>query len=96
MPIGLVVQAVVPLPGGVGASEFGFGKLFGWFGCPEPNGVLGSLVQRVVVWTIGLLGYLIVIATADKPAGRNRGIRGANAAARTAIRLDLPLFRAIP
>ena len=64
VPIGLVVQAVVPLPGGVGASEFGFGKLFGWFGCPEPNGVLASLVQRVIVWTIGLLGYLIVIATA--------------------------------
>jgi glycosyltransferase 2 family protein len=61
VPIGLVVQAVVPLPGGVGAGEYGFGKLFSWFGCPEPNGVLASLVQRVVTWTIGLLGYLVVV-----------------------------------
>jgi uncharacterized membrane protein YbhN (UPF0104 family) len=66
VPIGLVVQAVVPLPGGVGASEYGFGKLFGWFGCPEPNGVLGSLVQRVVTWTLGLLGYLVVVGMARK------------------------------
>ncbi len=64
VPIGLVVQAAVPLPGGVGASEYGFGKLFSWFGCPEPNGVLASLVQRVVTWTIGLLGYLVVVGMA--------------------------------
>ena len=61
VPIGLVVQAAVPLPGGIGASEYGFGKLFSWFSCPEPNGILASLVQRVVTWTIGLLGYLIVV-----------------------------------
>jgi uncharacterized membrane protein YbhN (UPF0104 family) len=60
VPIGLVVQAVVPLPGGIGAGEYGFGKLFGWFGCPEPNGILGSLVQRVLTWTLSLLGYLVV------------------------------------
>jgi glycosyltransferase 2 family protein len=64
VPIGLVVQAVVPLPGGVGAGEYGFGKLFSWFGCPEPNGVLASLVQRVVTWVISLLGYLVVVAMA--------------------------------
>ena len=60
VPIGLVVQAVVPLPGGIGAGEYGFGKLFGWFGCPEPNGILGSLVQRVLTWTLSLIGYLVV------------------------------------
>jgi glycosyltransferase 2 family protein len=64
VPIGLVVQAAVPLPGGIGASEYGFGKLFSWFGCPEPNGILASLVQRVVTWTIGLLGYLVVVGMA--------------------------------
>jgi glycosyltransferase 2 family protein len=64
VPIGLVVQAAVPLPGGVGASEYSFGKLFSWFGCPEPNGILASLVQRVVTWTIGLLGYLVVVGMA--------------------------------
>ncbi len=67
VPIGLVVQAAVPLPGGIGASEYGFGKLFGWFGCPEPNGILASLVARVVTWTVGLLGYLIVVAMPRKP-----------------------------
>ncbi len=60
VPIGLVVQAVVPLPGGIGAGEYGFGKLFAWFGCPEPNGVLSSLVYRVVTLGLSLLGYLVV------------------------------------
>jgi len=60
VPIGLVVQAAVPLPGGIGAGEYGFGKLFGWFGCPEPNGVLSSLVYRLVMLGLSLLGYLIV------------------------------------
>jgi uncharacterized protein (TIRG00374 family) len=67
VPIGLVVQAVIPLPGGIGASEYGFGKLFSWFGCPEPNGILASLVARVVTWTIGLLGYLIVVGIPRTP-----------------------------
>ena len=67
VPIGLVVQAVVPLPGGIGAGEYGFGKLFGWFGCPEPNGILASLVQRVITWTLGLLGYLVVAWTGKSP-----------------------------
>ncbi|HVS40539.1 MAG TPA: lysylphosphatidylglycerol synthase transmembrane domain-containing protein [Gemmataceae bacterium] len=60
VPIGFVVQAVVPLPGGIGAGEYGFGKLFQWFGCPEPNGVLSSLVYRVVTLALSLLGYLVV------------------------------------
>ncbi len=69
VPIGLVVQAAVPLPGGIGAGEYGFGKLFGWFGCPEPNGILGSLVQRVITWTLSLIGYLVVAWMArPKPA----------------------------
>ena len=60
VPIGLVVQAAVPLPGGIGAGEYGFGKLFSWFGCPEPNGVLSSLVYRLVMLGLSLLGYVIV------------------------------------
>jgi uncharacterized membrane protein YbhN (UPF0104 family) len=71
VPIGLVVQAAVPLPGGIGASEYGFGKLFGWFGCPEPNGVLSSLMYRVVMLGLSLTGYLIVAGmgrSAARPA----------------------------
>jgi uncharacterized protein (TIRG00374 family) len=60
VPIGLVAQAAIPLPGGVGVSEFGFGMLFSWFNCPAPNGVLASLVQRLITWTLSLTGYLIV------------------------------------
>jgi uncharacterized protein (TIRG00374 family) len=63
VPIGLVVQAVIPTPGGAGAGEWGFGALYKYFAGPsaESNGVLGSLVQRVVTWVIGLLGYLVYL-----------------------------------
>ncbi len=67
VPIGLVVQAVVPLPGGIGAGEYSFGALFRWFGCPEPNGVLSSLVYRVVGLGLSLLGYLIVAGMGGAP-----------------------------
>ncbi len=60
VPIGLVVQAAVPLPGGIGAGEYGFGALFGWFGKDPANGVLSSLVYRVVTLGLSLLGYLVV------------------------------------
>jgi uncharacterized membrane protein YbhN (UPF0104 family) len=59
VPIGLVVQAVVPLPGGLGAGEWGFGALYELLNCSRSNGVLGSLVQRVVTWAIGLLGWAV-------------------------------------
>ncbi len=68
VPIGLVVQAAVPLPGGIGAGEYGFGKLFRWFGCPEPNGVLSSLVYRLVGLGLSLLGYLVVAWMGGAPA----------------------------
>lgn len=63
VPIGLVVQAVIPTPGGAGAGEWGFGALYKYFAGPtaESNGVLASLVQRVVTWVIGLLGYLVYL-----------------------------------
>jgi hypothetical protein len=59
VPIGLVVQAVSPFPGGMGIGELGFGKLYSWFRCSEAIGVLGSLVQRVWTWVLGLVGYLV-------------------------------------
>jgi uncharacterized protein (TIRG00374 family) len=61
VPVGLVVQAAVPLPGGIGASEYGFLELYGWFGCPKANGVLASLVYRLVTWGLSLTGYLGVL-----------------------------------
>lgn len=61
VPIGLVIVAIPGLPGGLGLGEFGFGKLYEWFGCSADFGVLGSLVQRVVGWVIGLLGYFVYL-----------------------------------
>src|SRR6185503_5041971 len=62
VPIGLVVQALVPTPGGVGGGEFGFGKLYGLLGAGlEPVGVMASLVNRVISWVVGLLGFLVYL-----------------------------------
>jgi len=61
VPIGLVVQALIPTPGGAGGGEWGFSKLYEVFGGSEVNGALGSLVQRVLTWTLGLLGYLVYL-----------------------------------
>jgi uncharacterized protein (TIRG00374 family) len=57
VPIGLVIMAVPLLPGGAGIGELGFGLLYKWFGFAEANGVLGTLVQRVLGWVVGLAGY---------------------------------------
>ncbi len=61
VPIGLVIQAAPFFPGGAGIGELGFGLLYEWLGCSEASGVLGSLMQRVLTWTIGLFGYLVYL-----------------------------------
>jgi hypothetical protein len=59
-PIGYIVQAVIPLPGGIGGGEFTFGGLYklirGADG--EAVGLAGRLTLRVVEWTLGLVGYV--------------------------------------
>jgi uncharacterized membrane protein YbhN (UPF0104 family) len=67
VPIGLVMQAIIPTPGGAGAGEWGFGALYLLFGAAAANGVLGSLVQRVFCWVLGLVGYAVYLWV--KPAG---------------------------
>jgi hypothetical protein len=61
VPVGLTVQALIPLPGGVGGGEYGFGKLYVLLGYPEANGILGSLSQRIISWLLGLVGYLVYL-----------------------------------
>jgi glycosyltransferase 2 family protein len=61
VPIGLVIQAMPFFPGGAGIGELGFGLLYEWLGCSEASGVLASLVQRVLAWVLGLLGYLVYL-----------------------------------
>ena len=59
VPIGLIIRAVPLLPGGVGIGELGYGLLYKWLGASESSGVLGSLVNRVCDWTIGIFGFII-------------------------------------
>jgi uncharacterized protein (TIRG00374 family) len=59
VPIGLVVMAIPLFPGGVGIGELGFGGLYATMGCVASLAVLGSLVQRVVMWGLALLGFLV-------------------------------------
>ena len=64
VPMGLVMQALVPTPGGAGGGEWGFAALYVLFGAPEANGVLASLIQRVFSWLAGLAGYVVYLVAA--------------------------------
>jgi uncharacterized protein (TIRG00374 family) len=68
VPMGLVVQALVPTPGGAGGGEWGFSKLYEVFGGSEVNGALGSLVLRVIMWASGLAGYLVYLRMNKQPS----------------------------
>lgn len=59
VPIGLVIQAAPLFPGGAGIGELGFGVLYKWLGASVSCGVLGSLVKRVIEWTLSIFGYFI-------------------------------------
>src|SRR5262249_17933888 len=61
IPVGMMVEAFFPTPGGVGGGEYGYGKLYGLLGKSEAFGVLASLAQRVLKWALGLIGYLIYL-----------------------------------
>ncbi|HEY1861326.1 MAG TPA: lysylphosphatidylglycerol synthase transmembrane domain-containing protein [Gemmataceae bacterium] len=61
IPIGFVIQALPGLPGGLGLGEWGFGEMYARMQCASSLGVLGSLVQRVIFWILGLAGYLIYL-----------------------------------
>jgi uncharacterized membrane protein YbhN (UPF0104 family) len=63
VPIGMVMQALVPTPGGAGAGEWSFGALCLLFSAAEANGILGSLVLRVTTWVLGLAGYVLYLWT---------------------------------
>ena len=61
VPIGLVIEAAPLFPGGAGIGEAGFGGLYAWFSCAATVAILGSLVKRVLMWVIGLVGYLVYL-----------------------------------
>ncbi len=60
-PIGFIVQAVIPLPGGIGGGEFTFGGLYRLIRGTDDAaavGLAGRLTLRLVEWTLGLVGYV--------------------------------------
>jgi hypothetical protein len=59
VPVGLTAQALFPLPGGVGGGEAAYGWLYTLLGKAAIGGILGCLVQRVVAWGIGFIGYVV-------------------------------------
>jgi uncharacterized membrane protein YbhN (UPF0104 family) len=61
VPVGMAIQAGFPAPGGVGGGEAAYSFLYASVGAEGANGVLGCLVQRVIGWVIGLVGYIIYL-----------------------------------
>ena len=69
VPIGLIIRAVPGFPGGVGISEAGFGALYVWFTPGSmANGVMGSLVQRVLEMATACLGLVFYLVVPPAPA----------------------------
>ena len=58
VPIGYIMEALFPAPGGVGGGEAIFGWLYTLLGKPVSVGVAGRLTMRMVQWTLGLIGYV--------------------------------------
>jgi uncharacterized membrane protein YbhN (UPF0104 family) len=78
VPLGMIIQAGFPAPGGVGGAEVAFGTLYNAVGAPFASGVLGSLVKLVVTWVLALAGYLVYLRM--RPAVRRTALaEGADA-----------------
>jgi hypothetical protein len=85
VPIVMVVQAVIPIPGGLGVGEYSLGAMYELVGEQSIDGMFGSLAQRVVTWVLGLAGYLVYLRM--KPA---LPVTAAEAATADADMLDGP------
>jgi hypothetical protein len=59
VPVGMTVQALIPVPGGIGAGEAAYGKLYHIIDKPEVVGIVGCMSQRVIFFGLGLLGYIV-------------------------------------
>lgn len=66
-PMGYIVQAVIPLPGGLGGGELTFGGLYNLIR-PGANqiGLAGRLTMRLVEWSVGLIGYVAYLRMRDE------------------------------
>ena len=71
-PIGFIVQALLPIPGGIGVAEFSFGGLYELIrpGGGRVVGLTGRLAIRVIEWTLGGICYIVYLSMkAELPAG---------------------------
>lgn len=59
VPIGIVVKALFPAPGGVGGAEYGFGKLYELVHRPAATAVLGSLAILLLTWILATISFVI-------------------------------------
>src|SRR5262249_48651283 len=82
VPIGMVIEAVPLFPGGAGIGELGYGGLYAFIGADPAYGVLGSLVQRVIKWLLGLVGLGVYLwMKPSLPATNNESPTAAGVAA---------------
>ena len=66
-PIGFIVQAVIPLPGGLGAAELSFGGLYELLRKGgRAVGLTGRLALRVIEWTLGGVCYIVYLTMKDE------------------------------
>jgi hypothetical protein len=70
VPVGLVVKALFPAPGGAGGGEYGYGKLYQLAGRPAALGVLGSLAFLILSAGLGAVAYFVGSAMRTTPAAK--------------------------
>ncbi|HYV38560.1 MAG TPA: lysylphosphatidylglycerol synthase transmembrane domain-containing protein [Gemmataceae bacterium] len=61
LPIATAIGAGFPSPGGVGGKELAISMLYELIGYTSAAGVLGALIQRGIMWALGLLGLMIYL-----------------------------------
>ncbi len=57
IPVGMIVQAGIPTPGGLGGGEMVFGFVYQLAGFPFTAGMLASLLRRIISWGLALIAY---------------------------------------
>jgi len=82
VPVGMAITAGIPLPGGIGGGEAAYLFLYGLVGARQPFfGALGSLVQRVIGWVVGLAGFLVYLRMRPSLQPLHGGSAGGGSAA---------------
>jgi uncharacterized protein (TIRG00374 family) len=89
VPVGMTAQALFPLPGGIGGGEAAFGWLYTLLGRAAIAGIVGCMVQRVIAWGIGFVGYLVYTQMKKEVPPGTTVVEGT--AATTAVQPNVPV-----